>query len=133
MDIVQVYRKFPSKEDCLKHLVSIRWKAGVFCPYCRSNRVSTARKFAIRFHCNHCNTSFSATVKTPFHNTKLDLQKWFLAVFILQNSRMIPTSRKLGMELEVTKDTALLMTHRIRRALAEQDPFMVNFLGNPLN
>jgi hypothetical protein len=72
-------------------------------------------------------------VKTPFHNTKLDLQKWFLAVFIFQNSRMIPTYRKLGMELGVTKDTALLMSHRIRRALAEQEPFMVNFLSNPLN
>jgi transposase-like protein len=28
-----------------------------------------------RYHCNNCNTSYSVTVGTIFHDTKLDLQK----------------------------------------------------------
>lgn len=122
MDIAQVYLKFPEKADCIKQLVAIRWKAGVFCPYCRSNRVTSTVK-AGRFHCNHCNTSFSVTVKTPFHNTKLDFQKWFLAIVLIYGATKPPSVRRLGKDLHVTKDTALFMALRIRQGMEEQGDF----------
>ena len=34
MSIVQVYKKFPTDQDCLKHLEKIRWGSKPVCPHC---------------------------------------------------------------------------------------------------
>lgn len=119
MNIIEVYRKFPNKEACLKHLEAVRWPLKVACPYCKSIRV-TPTKNDFRHHCNNCNTSFSVTVKTIFHNSKLDLQKWFLAISLVLNAKKGLSARQLGRDLEVTKDTGWFMAMRIRRAMEEQ-------------
>lgn len=79
MNIVTVFQKFPTQDDCIKHLELVRWPEGATCPYCKSTSVTPAEKEK-RHHCNNCNTSFSVTVGTIFHHTHLPLQKWFLAV-----------------------------------------------------
>lgn len=38
--IVSIYRRFPTKEDCLTHLETVRWGDSPHCPYCKSERVS---------------------------------------------------------------------------------------------
>ena len=77
MNIVEIYKKFPTHEDCLAYLEKVRWNNVPTCPYCNSTN-STSFKKENRHHCNNCNTSYSVTVGTIFHKTKLDLQKWFL-------------------------------------------------------
>lgn len=119
MNIISVYRKYPTKESCLKHLEVVRWKGEVKCPYCTSKRV-TPTKIGFRHHCNNCNTTFSVTVKTIFHNTKLDVQKWFLAISLVLNAKKGLSARQLGRDLEVTKDTAWFMAMRIRIAMLDQ-------------
>ncbi|MFB3057275.1 MAG: IS1595 family transposase, partial [Ignavibacteriaceae bacterium] len=66
-----------------------------------------------------CNTSFSVTVGTIFHDTKLDLQKWFLAVSLILNAKKGISSRQLSRHLEVNKDTAWRMQMQIRKAMAQ--------------
>ena len=57
---------------------------------------------------------------TIFHKTKLDLQKWFLAISLILNAKKGISSRQLARDLEVNKDTAWYMGMRIRRAMIEQ-------------
>jgi transposase-like protein len=57
-------------------------------------------------------------VQTIFHNTKLDLQKWFLAISIILNAKKGIAARQLGRDLQVTKDTAWYMGMRIRKAMS---------------
>jgi transposase-like protein len=119
MNIIQIYKQFPTHEDCIAHLESVRWPGGARCPYCKSDRVS-ALPSEHRHHCNACNTSFSVTVGTIFHNTKLDLQKWFLAISLILNAKKGISSRQLSRDLEVNKNTAWYMAMRIRKAMTEQ-------------
>lgn len=119
MNIIQVYKRFPTQADCLDYLERVRWHGTPTCPYCRSTRV-TSRPKEKRHHCNACNTSFSVTVMTIFHKTKLDLQKWFLAISLILNAKKGISSRQLARDLEVNKDTAWYMGMRIRRAMIEQ-------------
>ncbi len=72
-----------------------------------------------RYHCNNCETSFSARVGTIFHHTHLPLQKWFLAISIVLNAKKGIAARQLARDLEVTKDTGWSMAMRIRRAMTE--------------
>jgi hypothetical protein len=74
-----------------------------------------------RYHCNTCNTSFSVTVGTIFHQTHLSLQKWFQAIALLLNARRGVSVRQLAQYLNVNKDTAWRMAMKIREAMAERE------------
>jgi len=124
MNIIQVYKQFPSHGDCIAYLEKIRWKYQPVCPYCKSIRVTSFKKEQ-RHHCNNCNTSFSVTVGTIFHKTKLDLQKWFLGISLILNAKKGISARQLARDIEVNKNTAWYMEMRIRRAMIE-DPELMN-------
>jgi transposase-like protein len=118
MNLIQIYKKFPTQQDCLKHLELVRWNNIPKCPYCKSEN-QTPLKNTSRYHCNNCNTSYSVTVDTIFHKTKADLQKWFLAITLVLNAKKGISARQLARDIEVTKDTAWYMLMRIRRAFKE--------------
>jgi transposase-like protein len=118
MNIIQVYKQFPTHADCIAHLERVRWHGQPRCPYCKSIKTTPTPK-ELRHHCNSCNTAFSVTVQTIFHNSKLDLQKWFLAVALIRNAKKGLSARQLARELEVNKNTAWFMGMRIRKALED--------------
>jgi len=118
MNIIQVYKQFPTQKDCIKHLELVRWNNEPVCPYCKSTNQTPVNK-ENRYHCNNCNTSFSVTVGTIFHKTKCDLQKWFLAISLVLNAKKGMSARQLARDIEVTKDTAWYMLMRIRKAFVE--------------
>lgn len=65
MNIIQVYKQFPTQQDCIKHLEKIRWNNIPVYPYCNSKNQSPLPKEQ-RYHCNNCKTTFSVTVHTIF-------------------------------------------------------------------
>lgn len=118
MNIIEVYKRFPTQDSCLKHLELVRWNNKPACPYCKSTS-NTAMPNESRYHCNKCNTSFKVTVGTIFHNTKLDLQKWFLAVSIVLNAKKGISARQLARDIDVNKNTAWYMLMRIRQSMTD--------------
>jgi transposase-like protein len=118
MNIIQIYKIYPTQASCIAHLEQVKWNNVPTCPYCKSTKQSPLPK-ENRYHCNNCNTTFSVTVGTIFHNTKCDLQKWFLAISFVLNAKKGLSARQLGRDIEVTKDTAWFMLMRIRKAFIE--------------
>lgn len=118
MNIAQIYKQFPNQASCIAHLENVRWRGKPVCPYCKSTRVSPLPRER-RHHCNTCNTSFSVTVGTIFHKTKIDFQKWFVAISLVLNAKKGISARQLSRDIKVNKDTAWYMGMRIRRAMAE--------------
>lgn len=118
MNIKQVYEIFPTQADCIAHLEKVRWNGKPVCPYCKSTNTSAAPKES-RHHCNTCNTTFSVTVQTIFHKTKVDLQRWFVCISLVLNAKKGIAARQLARDLDVNKDTAWYMAMRIRRAMLQ--------------
>lgn len=118
MNIVSVYKKFPTQAACIAHLEHVRWNGTPVCPYCNSTNQSPLPK-ENRYHCNNCNTTFSVTVGTIFHKTKMDLQKWFLAIALTLNAKKGISARQLARDIEVTKDTAWRIMMQIRKSFTE--------------
>jgi transposase-like protein len=120
MDIVRIYEIFPTQNDCIDHLETVRWRNKPQCPYCKSTNTTPLPKEK-RHHCNNCNTSFSVTVGTIFHHTHLPLQKWFLATTLILNAKKGISSRQLSRDLHVNKDTAWRISMKIRDAMRERE------------
>jgi transposase-like protein len=82
-----------------------------------------------RYHCNSCNTSFSVTVGTVFHKTKVDYQKWFLAILLMLNAKKRISARQLASDVQVNKNTACHMLMHIRKTMSEDPELLKGLLG----
>ncbi len=119
MNIIQVFKQFPTQKHCIDHLEKARWKQRPVCPYCNSSN-STSMPKEMRHHCNHCKTSYSVTVRTIFHHTHMPLQKWFLAISLMLNAKKGLSARQLARDIEVNRNTAWRITMKIREAMVDQ-------------
>jgi len=119
MNILEVFKRFPAEEDCITYLEKVRWNGEPTCPYCGSKN-STPLAKEHRHHCNTCNTSYSVTVGTIFHQTRLPLQKWFLALSLILNAKKGISARQLARDIEVHRNTAWRISMKIREAMMQQ-------------
>ena len=118
MNLVEIFKLFPTQKECIEYLEKIKWKGTPICPYCESNKSHPSPE-ELRHFCHTCKTSYRVTVKTIFDDTRLPLQKWFLAITLILNAKKGISSRQLARDLDVNKDTAWSMQMRIRKAMTE--------------
>jgi len=121
VDLVSLSEDFDTDAECRAYLEGLRWPDGVHCPRCDSASISRieARKM---FDCNGCRYQFSVTAGTLFHDSHLPLPKWFLATFLIAESRKGMSALQLKRLLRVSYKTAWYLCHRIREAMATCDP-----------
>ena len=120
MNLIQIFKQFPTQESCIEYLEQKRWDNIPICPYCSStntNKCFNEKTKRFRHYCNGCKKSFSVTINTIFHDTRLPLQKWFLAISLILNAKKGISSRQLARDIEVHVETAWSMGHRIRKAM----------------
>lgn len=121
--ILDFQKEFSSEEKCREYLESQRWNGTPACPFCGSINVcrfSNGRIFKCRE--KQCRSKFSVTVGTIYENTKIPLQKWFLATYILSVHSKGISSLQLANWLGVTQKTAWHLNHRIRVMLTDKAP-----------
>lgn len=122
MELLHLYTRFPTQEACITFLEKIRWNGTPTCPYCTGINITLVAKEQ-RYHCNRCKTSFSVTVNTIFHKSRIDLRKWVLAIMLYLESDRV-SAQHLARVLEVNKNTAWYMKERLRREAITQQAFM---------
>jgi hypothetical protein len=71
------------------------------------------------YYCNECAGQFTVTVGTVFERSKIALNKWLLATFLMSSSKKGMSAHQLHRMLGVTYKTAWFMAHRIREAMKE--------------
>lgn len=121
MTLVKLTEMFHSEERCRAYLEALRWPDGVRCPRCDSTRISRIQK-RDQYDCDSCRYQFSATAGTIFHDSHLPLWKWFLAIYIIGESKKGISSNQLKRTLGVSYKTAWYLTHRIRAAMKDSGP-----------
>src|SRR5205823_11256302 len=72
--------------------------------------------------CNSCRTRFSVTSGTVFHDSHLPLWKWFLATYMMCESKKGVSANQLKRTLNVAYKTAWYLCHRIRSAMQVAHP-----------
>ena len=88
----------------------------------RSERITKLEGKAHRpglYKCNECREQFTVTVGTVFERSKIALNKWLLATFLMASSKKGMCAHQLHRMLGVTYKTAWFMAHRIREAMKE--------------
>ena len=127
--IIEIYRRWPDRAACIKHLETLRWGGSPACTYCSSDKVAPHREASRdRWQCWACHKSFSVTVGTIFHNTHVDLQRWFLLVSLMLNAKKGLSSCQAARDLEMRQPTVWSMMHRIRAALVDDGALLTGLV-----
>ena len=124
-----IYDAFPSQSGCLKHLENFFWEGKPECPYCKSHKQSEIP--GDRYKCNNCNRSYRVTVNTLFHNTKCDIQRWFLAIITFRENKNV-SARGLARRIRVNKNSAFHIQKILQQAYAKK-PALFKLLADSLN
>ncbi len=120
MDMMQIMERFHKEEECRDAIAELRWPEGVRCPRCESERQAyDSERFV--WDCYSCGYQFSAMTGTIFHDTKLPLRKWFMAVLIMVEAKKGISANQMKRTLGVSYKTAWYLCHRIRAAMAQVD------------
>jgi transposase-like protein len=122
MNLVKLVERYGGQEDkCREYLKALRWPNGVECVACGSRSLSwiSTRN---QFDCNSCRKRFSVKAGTVFHDSHLPLWKWFLATYMMVESKKGMSANQLKRTLGVSYKTAWYLCHRIRSAMQEAIP-----------
>ncbi len=86
--------RFGSEEKCRSYLEQLRWPDGVRCPRCGACRGISRIESRGQYECDSCRYQFSVRVGTVFHRSHLPLWKWFVAVYVMEESGAgVPATR----------------------------------------
>ena len=116
---------FHDADKAREHLEAQRWPHGPSCPHCgnaKAERITAMKGKAHRpglYNCMECREQFTVTVGTVFERSKIALNKWLLATFLMTSSKKGMSAHQLHRMLGVTYKTAWFMEHRIREAMKE--------------
>ena len=117
---------YGTEDRCRTILEELRWPDGPQCPRCDSKKLSRIRARA-QFDCDSCRYQFSVTAGTIFHDSHLPLRKWFVAVYLMTESRKGVSANQLKRVLGIgSYRTAWYLCHRIRNAMVEANPELLS-------
>lgn len=118
----QIEAAFKTEDDCRAYLVKLRWKDGVRCPRCGTDKVHKLSR-PWTWQCKQCAKQgyrFSPLVGTIFENTNYPLATWFRVIFLMCQSKKgisaLQIHRMIG---SGSYRTAWYMCHRIRAAMRD--------------
>ena len=120
MNLISIIDRFSCNESCANTLEELRWPNGIACTRCGSLRVSDTGKH--KWRCKDCRYKFTVTSGTIMHDSHLPLRKWFLAIYLMCESKKGMSAHQLHRSLGVAYRTAWYLCHRIREAMGN-DPF----------
>lgn len=111
----EFFQKFPNEEAARKFFEDRRWGGEPVCGHCGSLTVTECKDHKpMAYRCKDCRKHFSVRTGTVLAESRLPLQKWLLAIFMLTSARKGIPSTQMARELGVTQKTAWFLAQRIR-------------------
>lgn len=110
---------FQDADKARDYLEALRWPNGPVCPFCGVEKAWPIKTRPGVYKCAEyqCRKQFTVTVGTVFERSKVPLNKWLMAVYLMCSSKKGISSHQLHRTLGVTYKTAWFMSHRIREAM----------------
>ena len=122
----QLLKYFHDDKTCIQFLTQQRWGDTVACPHCGNAGKNYVTNRGYKCGEKTCHKKFSVTSGTIFENTKLPLQIWFGAMYLVTTHKKGISSLQLATDLGITQKTAWFLNHRIREMLKDKAPYMLD-------
>ena len=121
VNFFEFFNKFPNEEACVKFLEKSRWGEGEIKSLFADCGVWRIKTRLGLYKCAKTKRQFTVRQGTIFEESRLPLQKWFMAIFLLHSLKKGISSIQLGKYLGITQKSAWFLLHRIRYAIEHKN------------
>lgn len=121
MNLLEFQERFVTEEDCITYLIEQRWPDGYVCEACGGTEAGyhTGHR---RFQCKYCKCQKSITAGTMFHRSHTPLKEWFLAIYLMSQSKKGVSGLELQQHLGAKDERRIAhMQSLIRQAMGSQE------------
>jgi transposase-like protein len=111
---------YGTEDQCQQALFQWKWSSGFCCPQCghtQAHRIKTRQLY----QCKQCRHQTSLTANTIFASTKLPLTTWFLAIYLLTQSKSGVSALSLMRQLGVSYCTAWMVKQKLMQVMKERE------------
>jgi len=112
--IFDLLKAFPTEQACIDHLERLSWGGEPVSPFDATSKVYKCA--GNKYKCKNTGKYFNVRTNTIFDNTKIPLQKWFLALYVFSSHKKGISSHQLAKDISVTQKSAWFLLHRLRYA-----------------
>ena len=111
--LAQLRYRFGNDDTCLEEIRRLRFPDGIYCTFCK--RITKHYKIEKRtaFSCKFCRSQVYPLKGTIFEKTTTPLRLWFVALYLMTQTRGSVSARQLQRVLGVSYKTAWRMRRRI--------------------
>ncbi|GAB6122567.1 IS1595 family transposase [Dysgonomonas termitidis] len=110
--LIELVRTFSDEQTCILYLEEMRWNGNPISPFDPASKVYKCA--GNKYKCKNTGLYFNAKTNTLFDNTKIELQKWFMGIWLVCSHKKGISSHQLAKDIDVTQKTAWFMLQRIR-------------------
>ena len=115
-------QRYSLEAACEASLLQARWPHGFVCPKCSATRATTfERRSRTHWQCGTCHHQTSLRAGTVFDHTRLPLTTWFLALYLLTQSKTNVAALELTRHLGVCYRTAWRVKHKLMQAMSTRE------------
>jgi transposase-like protein len=115
ISLFEFFERFPDEESSRKYFEGKRWGNGVCCAHCGSKEVSECKgHIPMPYRCRSCRKHFSVRTGTVLAESRIPLQKWLMAIYMLTTARKGISSIQMAKQLGITQKSAWFLAQRIR-------------------
>ncbi|WP_136799972.1 IS1595 family transposase [Desulfosediminicola ganghwensis] len=112
--------QYGTEEQCLARLFRHKWPKGYRCPKCSHDKYYFIRSRSL-YQCRKCRHQASLLTGTIFASTKMPLTIWFLAIYLISQSKEGVSSLKLRRFLGISQTAAMRIKHKIQMVMKFSD------------
>jgi ribosomal protein L37AE/L43A len=120
LGLAEFHARYGRENRCHAALIRMRWPDGFVCPKCGERKHSYARARRV-FQCSSCRTQTTVKAGTIFHKSRTPLTKWFLAIYLLTQSKNDIAALELARQLGVKWDTAWLIKQKLMETMRQRN------------
>jgi transposase-like protein len=121
LNLLVFQEQFPDEKACEAYLIQKRWPEGYVCERCGSKE-SWYLPGRRAFECQYCSAQKTITADTLFHRSRTPLKEWFLAIYLVTESKKGISGLELQKHLGHRDERrAYHMKGLIQKAMAARD------------
>ena len=122
MSLSEFMRHYGTQAQCEAALVALRWPQGFCCAGCGDRQASVFRRGNLPYwQCRACRKQTSLTAGTMFQGTRLPLTKWFLAIYLMTQSKTQIAALALMRHLNISWKAAWLLKHKLMETMFRRE------------
>lgn len=117
--LFDLQKAFPNEQKCIEYLEYLIWNGNPVSPFSPQGKIYKCKDN--KYKCKDTGKYFNIKTNSCFEGTKLPLQKWLYALWVLTNSKKGISSVQLASDIGVTQKSAWFLLGRIRKCFGVEN------------